>query len=286
MSEQSAFLRLDGGRIVSLAHIVAADFEPAQPARVVWDDDHGKDIELGPKRARLVITLTALEIETEERDFNSGFHLAAASSSQTRVLFGPQAVAVWEWLERLAWSVEADGPDPAGVGDKYMGCPVCQTGLVELAGPVNKCPNCGAQYDQSGACLAAQAEPSPEPAGPWAALAAGLDAKPPSQRPPSVGDRFMGCPACQTGLVELAGAVNKCAECGALYDQSGARLSAAQPHAYGHAKTAEAEACFYCKRAGAHAPNCMGEVGKAEDALAAVDPGAFVDMGEPPAGWE
>lgn len=168
------FIALDGGRFVNPAHIVAAEFNPAEPGGVeLYDEESGQHYKSRKKKACLVLTLTALEVEESERDYMSGFHLAAASRSQTVNVYGPTAEAVAAWL--VSHSEPLAQPEPAccdvcGAEEGMGHLTGCVWGLPELAsepsepsivnpaGPVGfalnpgeKCPVCGWYYVAVGA---------------------------------------------------------------------------------------------------------------------------------------
>lgn len=92
-----------GDCIVNLAHIVKADFKPASAGgEERYDEDSGQHYTTSGHPASLRLTLTALESEDSERDYDSGFHLAAASRSQVETIRGDVAEQAWDFLRRNA----------------------------------------------------------------------------------------------------------------------------------------------------------------------------------------
>ena len=88
-----------GDRIVNLAQVVSAKYDAPKPGgEDRYDEESGQTYTSQPQRARLALTLTAVELETHIDDFSSGYYVAAASSSQVVAVFGEQAERAWDYL--------------------------------------------------------------------------------------------------------------------------------------------------------------------------------------------
>lgn len=87
-----------GDQVINQEHVVRAEFEAASPGGdKQYDEDSGH-----PRRARLQLTLTSQHMEPHIDDFDSGYHVAAASENDLVTLRGEVAESVWSYLEALA----------------------------------------------------------------------------------------------------------------------------------------------------------------------------------------
>lgn len=100
------FIRI-GQHIVNLDHIVDATRFEAEPAKTKWDYDARADRTVAAKPVRVVLTLTALELESID-DYGDGPGRAAASQSQTITIKGDQAEVLWQWLSSRAINLDVE----------------------------------------------------------------------------------------------------------------------------------------------------------------------------------
>lgn len=103
-----------GDCIVNLAHVVKADFTPPTPGgEERYDEDSGQTYTTRPHKAALKLTLSAVELETHIDDFSSGYHVAAASESQVKVVYGEVAERAWAYLCQQAVGLAHESEVPA-----------------------------------------------------------------------------------------------------------------------------------------------------------------------------
>lgn len=96
------FLHL-GDQMIALEHIVRAEFTDAYGGgEERFDEDSGQTFITSPHKASLKLTLTTQHLETHIDDFDSGYHVAAASENDLVVLRGEIAIELWTVLENRA----------------------------------------------------------------------------------------------------------------------------------------------------------------------------------------
>lgn len=105
------FLHL-GGQMVNLEHVVHVEFTDAYPGgEVKYDEDSGKDFITQPRKARLDLTLTAVQVEPVAEDhteYHGAYHLAAGSKSKVVTVRGEVAEQAWRYLELEAIYPQAE----------------------------------------------------------------------------------------------------------------------------------------------------------------------------------
>jgi hypothetical protein len=92
-----------GDQVINQEHLVRAEFDPASlGGEEYYDEDSRNTITTEPRKARLQLTLTSQHMEPHIDDFESGYHVAAASENDLVTLRGEAAESVWSYLEALA----------------------------------------------------------------------------------------------------------------------------------------------------------------------------------------